>query len=71
MGIQVERLKCKAMLLTSGERVAFGQMLLASLDKDAQRARGRLKSSVDSPMSKAEAFRLFRSPMGLLRFVRR
>lgn len=56
-GIQVERRKCEAMLLTLGERLAFAQMLLASLDEDAQRARGRLKSSVESPMR-------------LLRFVR-
>jgi putative addiction module component (TIGR02574 family) len=35
MGIQLERLESEAMLLTSGERAAFAQMLLASLDEDA------------------------------------
>ncbi len=36
MGIQLERLESEAMLLTLGERAAFAQMLLASLDEDAE-----------------------------------
>ncbi|HEY6897385.1 MAG TPA: addiction module protein [Rhodocyclaceae bacterium] len=36
MGIQLEILEAEALKLTSGERAAFAQLLLASLDEDAE-----------------------------------
>jgi putative addiction module component (TIGR02574 family) len=36
MGTQLEMLEAEAMQLTSGERAAFAQLLLASLDEDAE-----------------------------------
>jgi putative addiction module component (TIGR02574 family) len=36
MGIQLETLEAEALKLTSGERAAFAQLLLASLDEDAE-----------------------------------
>ena len=36
MGIQLEMLEAEALKLTSGERAAFAQLLLASLDEDAE-----------------------------------
>lgn len=36
MGNQLEKLEAEAMMLTSGERAAFAQVLLASLDEDAE-----------------------------------
>ena len=36
MGIQLEMLEVEALKLTSGERAAFAQVLLASLDEDAE-----------------------------------
>lgn len=36
MGNQLEFLEAEALKLTSGERAAFAQMLLASLDEDAE-----------------------------------
>ncbi len=35
MGIQLEMLEAEALKLTSGERAAFAQLLLESLDEDA------------------------------------
>lgn len=37
MGNQLEILEAEALKLTSGERAAFAQLLLASLDEDAER----------------------------------
>lgn len=34
MGIQLEMLEAEALKLTTGERAAFAQLLLASLDED-------------------------------------
>ncbi|MCX7172546.1 MAG: addiction module protein [Proteobacteria bacterium] len=36
MGNQLELLEAEALKLTTGERAAFAQMLLASLDEDAE-----------------------------------
>lgn len=36
MGNQLEMLEVEALKLTSGERAAFAQVLLASLDEDAE-----------------------------------
>ena len=36
MRIQLETLEAEALKLTSGERAAFAQLLLASLDEDAE-----------------------------------
>jgi putative addiction module component (TIGR02574 family) len=36
MGNQLEMLEAQALRLTSGERAAFAQVLLASLDEDAE-----------------------------------
>ena len=36
MGNQLELLEAQALQLTSGERAAFAQLLLASLDEDAE-----------------------------------
>ena len=36
MGIQLEVLEAEALKLTLGERAAFAQLLLASLDEDAE-----------------------------------
>jgi putative addiction module component (TIGR02574 family) len=36
MGIQLEDLESEALKLTSGERAAFAQLLLASLDEDSE-----------------------------------
>ena len=36
MGIQLETLEAEALKLSSGERAAFAQLLLASLDEDAE-----------------------------------
>jgi putative addiction module component (TIGR02574 family) len=36
MGSQLEALEAEALKLTSGERAAFAQLLLASLDEDAE-----------------------------------
>ena len=36
MGNQLELLEAEALKLTSGERAAFAQLLLASLDEDAE-----------------------------------
>jgi putative addiction module component (TIGR02574 family) len=36
MEIQLEALEAEALKLTSGERAAFAQLLLASLDEDAE-----------------------------------
>lgn len=36
MGNQLEALEAEALKLTSGERAAFAQLLLASLDEDAE-----------------------------------
>ena len=36
MEIQLETLEAEALKLTSGERAAFAQLLLASLDEDAE-----------------------------------
>lgn len=36
MGIQLETLEAEALKLTSGERAAFAQLLLESLDEDAE-----------------------------------
>ena len=36
MGNQLEMLEVEALKLTSGERAAFAQLLLASLDEDAE-----------------------------------
>ena len=36
MGNQLEFLEAEALKLTTGERAAFAQMLLASLDEDAE-----------------------------------
>lgn len=36
MGNQLELLEAEALKLTAGERAAFAQLLLASLDKDAE-----------------------------------
>lgn len=36
MGTQLEMLEAEALQLTSGERAAFAQLLLASLDEDAE-----------------------------------
>ena len=36
MGNQLEILEAEALKLTSGERAAFAQLLLASLDEDAE-----------------------------------
>lgn len=36
MGNQLEMLEAKALTLTPGERAAFAQVLLASLDEDAE-----------------------------------
>ena len=36
MGNQLEMLEAEALMLTSGERAAFAQVLLASLDEDAE-----------------------------------
>jgi len=36
MEIQLERLESEALKLSSGERAAFAQMLLTSLDEDAE-----------------------------------
>jgi putative addiction module component (TIGR02574 family) len=36
MGNQLEMLEAEALKLTSGERAAFAQLLLASLDEDAE-----------------------------------
>jgi putative addiction module component (TIGR02574 family) len=36
MGIQLETLEAEALKLTSGERAAFAQLLLASLDEDTE-----------------------------------
>lgn len=36
MGNQLEMLEAKALMLTPGERAAFAQVLLASLDEDAE-----------------------------------
>lgn len=36
MGIQLELLEAQALQLTVGERAAFAQLLLASLDEDAE-----------------------------------
>ena len=36
MGIELEMLEAEALKLTSGERAAFAQLLLASLDEDTE-----------------------------------
>ena len=36
MGSQLELLEAEALLLTAGERAAFAQVLLASLDEDTE-----------------------------------
>ena len=36
MGIQLETLEAEALKLSSGERAAFAQLLLASFDEDAE-----------------------------------
>ncbi len=36
MGTQLELLEAQALQLTAGERAAFAQLLLASLDEDAE-----------------------------------
>lgn len=36
MGIQLETLEAEALKLTAGERAAFAQLLIASLDEDAE-----------------------------------
>jgi putative addiction module component (TIGR02574 family) len=36
MGVQLEVLEAEALKLTLGERAAFAQLLLASLDEDAE-----------------------------------
>ena len=36
MGTRLEMLEAEALQLTSGERAAFAQLLLASLDEDAE-----------------------------------
>ncbi|MFZ2629626.1 MAG: addiction module protein [Rugosibacter sp.] len=36
MGNQLEKLEAEALKLTSGERAAFAQLLLASLDEDTE-----------------------------------
>lgn len=36
MGIHLEKLEAEALKLTPGERAAFAQLLLASLDEDAE-----------------------------------
>jgi putative addiction module component (TIGR02574 family) len=54
MGNQLEALEAEALKLTSGERAAFAQLLLASLDEDAE-IKGAWAAEVERRIAGAES----------------
>ena len=74
MGTRLEMLEAEAMKLTAGERAAFAQLLLASLDEDseideawaleAERRIAEVESGVTQVVPIAEALAQVRAALG-------